>query len=117
LETVAEIVVSPEHDAEVRRITVVNHGEQEREIELTSYAEVVLAPQAADLAHPAFSNMFVETEFVADAGTLLFHRRARAAGDSQPWGAHVLSVEHGAAGPLEFETSRARFVGRGRTLA
>ncbi|HEY5495831.1 MAG TPA: glucoamylase family protein, partial [Candidatus Limnocylindrales bacterium] len=58
------IVVSAEHDAEIRRVTLTNLGTHERQIELTSYAEIALAPQAADVAHPAFQNLFVQTEFV-----------------------------------------------------
>ena len=61
-----EVAVSPEDDAEVRRVTLTNSGSRTREIELTSYAEIVLAPDAADAAHPAFSNLFVQTEFVAE---------------------------------------------------
>ena len=74
-----EIAVSPEDDAEVRRVSITNRGTGVREIELTSYAEVVLAPDAADAAHPAFSNLFVQTEFVADSGAILATRRATVA--------------------------------------
>ena len=65
--TTLEVVVSPEDDAEVRRVSITNLGTQTREIELTSYAEIVLAPPAADAAHPAFSNLFVQTEFAPRA--------------------------------------------------
>ena len=75
--TTLEVAVSSEDDAEVRRVSITNHGNQVRDIELTSYAEIVLAPQAADDAHPAFSKLFVETEFVADVGALLATRRRR----------------------------------------
>ena len=61
LETRTEIVVSPEDDVELRRVSITNHGRRTRSLDLTSYAEVVLAPADADLAHPAFSNLFVET--------------------------------------------------------
>src|SRR5439155_18581467 len=60
------VVVSAEHDAEIRRVSLTNLGSRHREIELTSYAEVALAPQAADVAHPAFQNLFVQTEFVPE---------------------------------------------------
>ena len=55
----------PEDAAEVRRVTVTNNGDAVREIELTSYGEIVLAPPDADRAHPAFANLFVETEWHA----------------------------------------------------
>src|SRR5258705_325563 len=62
--TTLQVIVSPEDDAEVRRVSLTNLGTKSRQIELTSYAEVVLAPPAADAAHPAFSNLSVETEGV-----------------------------------------------------
>ena len=91
--TTLEVAVSPEDDAEVRRVSMSNLGSRAREIELTSYAEVVLAPPAADAAHPAFSKLFVQTEFVADVGALLATRRPRSPGDPQVWAAHLAVVE------------------------
>src|SRR5260370_25490036 len=63
--TSTEILVSSEDDAEVRRVSVTNEGNRTREIELTTYAEMVLAASAADSAHPAFSKLFLLTAFVA----------------------------------------------------
>ncbi len=111
-----EIAVSSEDDAEVRRVSITNTGNQIREIELTSYAEIVLAPQAADDAHPAFSKLFVETEFVADIGAILATRRLRSPGEAQAWAAHLAVVEGEAVGDMQFETDRARFLGRGRGI-
>ena len=110
--TTLEIAVSSEDDAEVRRVSVTNLGSQEREIELTSYAEIVLAPPATDDAHPAFAKLFVETEFVAGVGALLATRRLRTAGDGQAWAAHLAVVEGEKIGDMQFETDRARFLGR-----
>jgi cyclic beta-1,2-glucan synthetase len=114
--TTLEVVVSPERDAEVRRVSITNAGTRTREIELTSYAEVVLASPAADRAHPAFSNLFVQTEFVPELGALLATRRPRSDGDPQVWAAHVVVVEGETIGELEYETDRARFLGRGRGI-
>ena len=111
-----EIVVSPEDDAELRQLTVTNLGNQDREIDFTSYAEVVLAPQGADEAHPAFSNLFVETEFVPELGTLLATRRPRSADEPQVWLAHLVAFEGEPALPLQYESDRARFLGRGREI-
>jgi cyclic beta-1,2-glucan glucanotransferase len=111
-----EVVVSPEDDAEVRHVSLTNHGFRVREIELTSYAEVVLAPPATDLAHPAFSNLFVETEILPQ-GALLATRRPRSKDEPRVWAAHVAAVvgDHasGQSG-AQFETDRLRFLGRGR---
>ena len=114
--TTLEIVVSPEHDAEVRRVSIMNLGARTREIELTSYAELVLAPPAADAAHPAFSNLFVQTECVADLGALLATRRPRSHGEPPIWAAHVVVAEGQTVGEMEYETDRGRFLGRGRGI-
>jgi cyclic beta-1,2-glucan glucanotransferase len=111
-----EVVVSPEDDAELRRVSLTNSGLRTREIELTSYAEIVLAPPAVDAAHPAFSNLFVQTEFAAPLKALLATRRPRLAGEAQIWAAHVLAVEGETVGEIEFETDRARFLGHGRGI-
>jgi cyclic beta-1,2-glucan synthetase len=111
-----EIVVSPEDDAELRQLTVRNVGNRHREIDVTSYAEVVLAPQAADEAHPAFSNLFVETEFAAEVGSLLATRRPRSADEPRVWLAHLAAVDEEPTASPEYETDRARFLGRGRGI-
>ncbi|MGA7761276.1 MAG: hypothetical protein WCA59_05980, partial [Candidatus Binataceae bacterium] len=116
IRTTLEVAVSPEDDAEVRRVSISNLGTRAREIELTSYAEIVLAPDAADAAHPAFSKMFVQTEFEVNAGALLATRRPRSAADAQPWAAHLAVVEGESTGDLQFEADRARFLGRGRAI-
>ena len=97
-------------------MSISNLGSRAREIELTSYAEVVLAPAAADAAHPAFSKLFVYTEFVADVGTLLATRRRRSPGEPEVWAAHLAVVEGETVGEVQFETDRARFLGRGREI-
>ena len=112
--TTLELTVASEYDAEVRRVSIANHGSQVREIELTSYAEIVLAPHAADDEHPAYSKLFVETEFVADAGAILATRRRGSLGNTQIWAAHFAVVEGETIGDGQFETDRARFLGRGR---
>ncbi len=110
------VVVSTEHDAEIRRVTLTNLGSRAREIELTSYAEIVLAPQAADVAHPAFQNLFVQTEFVPEIGALLATRRSRSREEQPIWAAHVAVVEGETGGVVQYETDRARFLGRGRSV-
>jgi cyclic beta-1,2-glucan synthetase len=115
--TSVEIAVSPEQCAEIRRVTLSNHDTHTHELELTSYAEVVLAPHGADLSHPAFAKLFLETEWVPAHGALLCHRRPRAAGEKPVWAVHVAAADGGVVGEHDFETDRARFLGRGRTPA
>lgn len=114
--THTEICVSPEDDIELRRLTLTNRGETRRTIELTSYMEVVLAPHAQDLAHPAFSNLFVKTELVPDRDAVLCTRRPRSAGEKPPWMMHLMAVRGITIDPVSFETDRMKFIGRGRTL-
>ena len=87
-----------------------------RQFELTSYAELALAPQAADVAHPAFQNLFVQTEFVSSVGALLATRRPRSSEDKPIWAAHVAAVEEDSGAIIQYETDRARFIGRGRSV-
>ena len=114
IESTLDIIVSAEDDAEIRRLTLKNVGRQTREIEVTSYAEMVLAPAAADIAHPAFSNLFVRTEYVPDVSGLLITRRPRGASEKPLFAAHVVARE--GEGGIEYETDRARFLGRGRSV-
>ncbi len=114
LNTKLEVVVSSEEDAEVRRISITNLGARSRDVQVTSYAELSLISQSADLAHPAFANLFVETEYVSELGALLATRRKRSPGDPSVWVAHVLFVNGETVGGLEYETDRARLIGRGR---
>jgi cyclic beta-1,2-glucan glucanotransferase len=114
--TTLEVVVSPENDAEVRRVSITNLGAREREIELTSYAEIVLTTAAADHAHPAFSKLFVQTEFVPELGGLLATRRPRSPDELRVWAGHVVVTEGESVGDLQYETDRARFLGRGRGI-
>jgi cyclic beta-1,2-glucan synthetase len=116
LMTRLEVLVSPEDDAEIRRVTVTNLGTEAREIEVTSYAEVVLAPPRDDAAHPAFSNLFVQTEAVAELDLLLATRRPRSPDEPRVWAAHVVSVEGPSTGGSQYETERGRFLGRGRGI-
>ena len=114
--TTLEVAVSPEDDAEVRRVSISNLGSRVREIEVTSYAEIVLATAASDTAHPAFSKMFVQTEFDAEVGALMATRRLRSPTDVPVWAAHLAVAEGESIGEIQFETDRARFLGRGRDL-
>lgn len=116
LTTSLDVMVSPEDDAEVRRVSVTNGGTHERIVEFTSYAEIVLAPPAADHAHPAFAKLFVETEYLADTQTILATRRRREVNEPEVWAAHLASAVGDVAGAPEIETDRARFLGRGHSL-
>jgi cyclic beta-1,2-glucan synthetase len=114
LEIHMEISVSPEDDIELRRVTLTNHSHERRILEVTSYAEVVLAPFAADAAHPVFSNLFVQTEIIGPCHAILCTRRARSAGEKPPWLVSLLTGD--GENDISCETDRGQFIGRGRTL-
>ena len=112
-----DAMVSPEDDLELRRIRITNRSWRRRTVELTSYAEVVLAPAGQDVSHPAFSNLFVTTELMPERNAILVTRRPRSSGEHSPWLVHMMVVEGMTVRTTSFETDRARFVGRGHTLA
>src|SRR5258708_5806227 len=116
IRTVMQVLVSSEDDAEVRHLSLTNEGRGVREIELTSYAEVVLSQPAADSAHPAFSKMFVQTEFVAERGALLATRRPREPTQAQLWMGHFSSLEAEADGGMRFVSERGGFIRGGTRL-
>ena len=120
IETRSEIAVAADADAEVRRITLTNHGVLPRTLDVTSYAEVSLNSRRADQAHPAFAKLFLETEYLPAPPTLLCRRRPRARDQKPIWALHFLAGPERAdtaVGVVEYETDRARFLGRGRSAA
>jgi cyclic beta-1,2-glucan synthetase len=116
LSTRTQISISPEDDAEARRVSITNHGARVCEIEVTSYAELALARQADDVAHPAFAKLFVETEFIPELGALLATRRRRSDADPAVWAAHLAVIEGQAFGEVQYQTDRAQFLGRCRNV-
>lgn len=116
LTTTTDIMVSAEDNAEVRRLTIVNTGNRVREIEVTSYSEIVLAPPVSDAAHPAFSKLFVQTSYHPKLKALFATRRRRTQHEPEVWAAHLVVVEGETIGEIEIETSRARFIRRGCSI-
>lgn len=121
IETYTEIAVSPEDDIELRRVRLTNRSQQTREIELTSYGEVVIAPAIADELHQVFSNLFVNTEILQDRSAILCSRRPRSRDEAPPWVLHLMLPRSlataPAAAPLSYETDRLRFIGRNGSAA
>ncbi len=120
IDTHTEIAVSPEDAIELRRIRIKNTTRRRRVIEVTSYCEVVLMTPAADVQHPAFGKLFVQTEIVDGLPALLANRRPRAEKDPSPWMFHLMAVHaprgDGNVSVVTHETDRARFIGRGGSL-
>jgi cyclic beta-1,2-glucan synthetase len=116
IETYTEIIVSPEDDVEVRRIHLSNHSNVKRVLEVTSYGEVVLASSQSDESHPAFSNLFVQTEIQLDQNAIICTRRPRSLEERPPWMFHLMKVCGLDEYKVSYETDRSKFIGRGRTL-
>ena len=116
-DTHTEIAVSPEDDIELRRVTITNKSRTRRGIDVTSYAEVVLASPAADALQPAFSNLFVQTEIIRPRQAILCTRRPRSVDEPALWMFHLMAVHGADTGEISYETDRARFIGRGNTVA
>ncbi|MBC7998093.1 MAG: cyclic beta 1-2 glucan synthetase, partial [Leptolyngbya sp.] len=115
-DTHTEIVVSSEDDIELRRVRVTNRSRYRRTIEVTTYAEVVLAPPSNDWQHPAFSNLFVQTEILPKRQAILCNRRPRSEHEQNPWMFHLLAVHGAFHTDVSYETDRMKFIGRGNTL-
>jgi cellobiose phosphorylase len=116
IDTHVEISISPEDDIELRRVSLTNHGRTARTIELTSFAEVVITQPAADAAHPAFSNLFVQTEILRAQQAIVCTRRPRSGNERPPWMFHLTTVHGTVDGDTSYETSRSAFIGRGRSV-
>lgn len=117
IDTRTEIVISPEDDAEMRRIRITNRNTAVKVLEITSYAEIVMTSQASDEAHPAFSNLFVQTEIMPKHKAVFCTRRPRSEGETPPWMFHLMSVSGAIVEAISYETDRMQFIGRGRTVA
>lgn len=116
IDTRTEIIISPEDDAEMRRVRLTNRTQSERVLEITSYAEVVIASQASDESHPAFSNLFVETRILPEHNAIYCTRRPRSANEAPPWMFHLMNVHGAVAEDVSYETDRMQFIGRGKDL-
>ena len=116
LDTHTEIVVSPEDDIELRRVHITNRSRKKRFIEITSYAEVVLTTAIADEIHPAFSNLFVQTEINQQRHAILCTRRPRSIDERNPWMFHLMKVHDAEIKNISYETNRPAFIGRGNTI-
>ncbi len=117
LDSRMEVVVAASDDVEIRRLKLDNRAATGKLLDLTTYAEVVLATPAADDAHPAFSNLFVETEILPAQQAILCRRRSGSVAARAPWMFHLVVAIDTALAAVSYETDRVQFIGRGRSLA
>ncbi len=114
--THTEIVVSSEDDAEVRKVSLTNNGSEAKILEITSYCEVTLSTYNADIVHPAFSNLFIATEFISKPECIIANRRPRAKGQNKPYLVQCIAFQGNDIGTVQYETSRINFIGRNRNV-
>ncbi|WP_413584252.1 GH36-type glycosyl hydrolase domain-containing protein [Bdellovibrio sp. HCB274] len=114
IKTITRVIVAPEDNLELREVTLTNMSGEEKILELTSYLEPVLATLAADHAHPGFSNLFLQTDYLEQKRCLTVKRRPRSSEQSEIYGFHGIVVDSEFVGEIEYETDRSRFIGRGR---
>jgi len=119
IETTSEVCVSPDYPIELRKITLTNYSDKDRQLEITSYAEAVLNGRKDHDSHPAFSKLFIQTDYLAEHHALLAKRRPRSDRESPIWMVHTFAGEdqENVTDPLQFETERSKFIGRGRSLS
>ncbi len=109
-----EIIVTKEHHAEIRKITFQNLGEEDVELELTTYLEPIVCENMADVSHPVFNNMFLKTYYDKETKSLISMRKSKLEGNANDYFIHRLVIEN----PKEefsYETNRFHFIGRGNT--
>ncbi|MBD3616291.1 MAG: glycosyltransferase 36 [Gracilimonas sp.] len=118
IETTTEVCISPDHPVQLHKLTLTNYSDRHRKLELTSYGEIILNQWESHSAHPAFSKLFVQTDFLAEHDSIISWRRPRSADEQPIYLVHTLvSQEHEySTKPIQFETERSKFIGRGRSL-
>ncbi len=116
IETKTEVLAASGENAEIRRLSITNKGEETCNIEVTSYSEIVLASQDADEYHPAFSNLFIETEFNKELNCLIGSRRPKSKLDKTTWIGQSTVLQGNSTGEIQYETDRMKWLGRGRNL-
>lgn len=116
IETRTEIITSSEDNVEIRTVTIINHNTKEITLELTSYLETIISEHMADVAHPAFNNLFIRTEIIPQYNSIIASRRPREHGEKAIWAFHSILVDGESMGELHYETNRGNFIGRCRNI-
>lgn len=109
------VSLDPDHPVEIRKVTLTNHGNEEKLLEVTSYLEVVDDTHAAELSHPAFNKLFLESEYLEEQEIFLAKRRQKKE-DDNPYLMHMVKTGTKLSKKIEYENDRKRFIGRNNTL-
>ena len=115
LSTQLDIAVSTEDDVEVRRLTVRNHGDahpRARRDQLCRDRPHARRRTISPIRRSASCSSRPSTCPTAPPCSAIGGRAIH--GEPSAWAFHALSLEGRPQGPVEWETDRARFLGRGR---
>lgn len=114
--TTTEVIVAPNHPAEIRKITLKNLSREEREIELTSYLEPTVIENMRDVTHRTFNSLFLTpNEFTPSLGALTFKRTLQNNPNSY-YILHSLITKNPLWNENKFETIRSNFLGKKQSL-
>ena len=115
ISTHTTVSLSPDHPMEIRRLELTNHGKQAKQLDITSYMEIVSDSQLAELSHPAFNKLFIESEFIEGQDIFLSKRRSKVTIE-RPYVMHMVRTGAMFQKPVEYENDRMKFIGRNHTL-
>ena len=116
VETKMDVFLLPEELGEIRKVSLINNGEEEKLLETISYFEVVGEKINSDMAHPVFNNLFIKTEALEDVEGILAHRRKRGEDLRDIWILHGIRIFEKDWEKFQYETDRNKFIGRGNSL-
>lgn len=109
------ISLSQDYNLEIRKVELINHGNAVRQFEITSYLEVVGDSHMAELSHPAFNKLFIESEFLQEE-TIFLSKRRGSKNTDQPYIMHMVKSGVKQLKKVEYENDRLKFIGRNHTL-
>lgn len=115
IHTHTTVSLSVSHDMEIRKVTLNNRGKKPKTIQLTSYMEVVGDVYIAELSHPAFNKLFIESEFIEEESIFLSKRRNQKK-ITKPYIMHMIKSSNKFIKNIEYENDRLKFIGRNNTL-
>ncbi|ROR27116.1 putative glucoamylase [Mobilisporobacter senegalensis] len=109
------VTLSPDYNIEIRKVSITNRGRESKQFEITSYLEVVSDSHLAELSHPAFNKLFIESEFMEEQSIFLSKRRSNKK-EENPYIVHMVKTSKELLKKVEHENDRLKFIGRNNTL-
>lgn len=108
------IFIPPDKTFEVRELTLQNLSSKARNLELTSYSEIMLDEYLNGISHPTFNKLFIET--AVESEVLIATRRLRNENENQKYAFHFILDMDLDSSVHSYETDRNKFIGRTNTI-